>query len=324
MSQSDRNDPSGLITIGITTFNAADTLDRALESALRQTWKRIEILVVDDCSTDSSLSLLTRRAETINGIRVFSNLANAGVAASRNRIIAEAKGEFIAFFDDDDVSDPTRLEKQLQRILQYEARFAHGEPVICHTARTLVHEDGLSYCAPTMGEREGRRAPSGLDVARRILLGTPLEDGYGAMPTCSQMARTTTYRVLGGFDVELRRSEDTEFNIRLALHDGHFLGLSEPLVTQFMTKSSEKSLKEELRNLRLVMQKHRAVMEAEGLYEFCIRWLDAKHLLLEGDRLAFVKAMAIIATRWPSATYRRLAASRRNLSLNLAFSKFHR
>lgn len=312
-----------LVTVGLTTFNSADTVKYALRSALAQTWRPIEVVAVDDCSTDGTREMLYRLAERHPELRVFANAVNGGVAVSRNRILAEARGEFVAFFDDDDESLPERIEAQWTRILDYEREFAGGAPVICHTARRLVYPQGEERVEPTMGQTEGRRAPAGPAVAQRILLGKPLDDGYGACPTCSQMARLSTYRLLGGFDPALRRGEDTDFNIRLAEAGGHFVGIGRPLVIQTMTKTSEKNLAEEYRNLLLLMEKHRAIMERAGQYEFCRQWIDAKQAWLEGRRAAFVLALSSLVVTHPILTGRRLAIALPNIGLNRAFSRFH-
>lgn len=312
-----------LITIGLTTYNAADTVERALRSALAQTWRPIEVVAADDASTDDTLERLHALARQNPGLRVFSNAVNSGVAVSRNRILEESRGEFVAFFDDDDESQPDRISAQHARIVDYERDFAAGDPVICHTARRVVYPHGKSLNEPTMGQTEGRHAPSGPAVARRILIGEPLEDGYGACPTCSQMARLSTYRLVGGFDPQLRRGEDTDFNIRLAVAGGHFVGIGQPLVTQMMTPTSEKSLAEEYRNMQILMEKHRALMEGTGQYDFCLRWLDAKQAWLTSRRLAFLRELSYLALRHPLLTVRRLALALPNIGLNLAFSRFH-
>lgn len=312
-----------LVTIGITAFNAVKTVERAVQSALAQTWRPIEILAIDDCSSDGTRDVLDRLAEQHSELRVFGNAVNGGVAVSRNRIIAEARGEFVAFFDDDDESLPERVEAQLMRILDYEREFSDGAPVICHTARRLIYPEGTVRVEPTMGQIEARHAPAGPAVARRILLGVPLEDGYGACPTCSQMARLSTYRRLDGFDPALRRGEDTDFNIRLAETGGHFVGVGRPLVIQTMTKTSEKSLAEEYRNMLLLLEKHRAIMERAGQYDFCRHWIDAKQAWLEGRRADFVLALSSLALTHPVLTGRRLALALPNIGLNRAFSRFH-
>lgn len=313
-----------LVTIGLTTYNAVDTVKRALASALAQTWRPIEVVAVDDCSNDGTREILDRLATQHPELRVFSNPINGGVAVSRNRILDEARGEFVVFFDDDDESLPERIVDQHARITNYEKAFAAGAPVICHTARTLVYPHGEERVEPTMGQTEGKRAPAGPAVARRILMGMPLEDGYGACPTCSQMARLATYRLVGGFDPSFRRGEDTDFNIRLAEAGGHFVGIAHPLVIQRMTKTSDKSLAEEYRNMRLLMEKHRAIMEREGQYEFCRQWLDAKQAWLERRRMEFARRLLVLGLTRPALTFQRLHLALPNAGLNRSFSRFHR
>jgi glycosyltransferase involved in cell wall biosynthesis len=311
-----------LVTIGLAAYNAADTIERAVMSALSQTWRPIEIVVVDDCSSDGTREILERLSRRHSVVRVFHNAVNGGVAVSRNRILAEARGEFVAFFDDDDESLPERIVEQHARITGYEKQFAPDSPVICHTARKLVYPRGEEQAA-TMGQIEGKRAPAGIAVARRILLGAPLEDAYGACPTCSQMARLSTYKLVGGFDPSFRRSEDTDFSIRLAEAGGHFVGIGRPLVIQTMTRSAEKSLAEEYRNTIRLMEKHRAIIEREGQYDFCRDWLEAKQAWLERRRVDFIRRLLALALTHPVLTLRRLALALPNANLNRAFSGFY-
>lgn len=312
-----------LVTIGLTTYNAADSVVCAISSALSQTWRPIEIVAVDDCSTDATREVLDHLAALHTELRVFSNEVNGGVAVSRNRILEQARGEFVVFFDDDDESLPTRVEEQLGRIVDYEQKFAEGAPVICHTARTLHYPHGEVRLEPTMGQIGGKQAPAGSALARRILIGTPLEDGYGACPTCSQMARLSTYRLVDGFDPALRRGEDTDFNIRLALAGGHFVGIASPLVIQTMTKTFDKSLQEEYRNMRRLLEKHRDFLEREGQYEFCCEWLNLKQAWLERRRVAFAMRLLRLALTRPLLTLRRLYIALQNIGVNRAFSRFH-
>lgn len=312
-----------LVTIGITAYNAADSVAAAVASALAQTWRPIEIVAVDDCSSDGTRDELERLAGVHPELRMFSNAVNGGVAVSRNRILAEARGAFVAFFDDDDESMPERVAEQYRRICDYERDFASSALVICHTARQLVYPDGLQRVDRTMGETPGRLAPAGSAVARRILLGTPLKDGYGACPTCSQMARLATYRNLGGFDPALRRGEDTDLNIRLALAGGHLVGIARPLVRQRMTRTSDKGLAEEYRNMLVLIEKHRGMMEEAGQYGFCRAWLDAKQAWLEGRRAAFAGRFAALALAHPVLTARRFALALPNAAINRAFRRFH-
>ncbi len=312
-----------LVTCGFTAFNAAESIEGAIKSALSQDHSPIEIVVVDDASSDETPDVLSRLANQFPNIRVYRLEKNSGVAAARNRIIAEAKGEFVAFFDDDDQSLPNRVSAQYKRITNYEKQYSNGSPVVCHTARKVIYPKGETLIERTMGQVEGRVAPSGVAVARRILLGTPLKDGYGACPACSQMARLSTYRLLGGFDERYRRGEDTDFNIRLATKGGHFVGIAEPVVIQTMTKTVEKSLPEEHRNILQILEKHRAVIGEVNQYNFCRNWIDAKQAWLEGRKAEFILSMTMLAITHPILSGQRLFLALPNLAINRAYGIFH-
>lgn len=313
-----------LVTIGMAAFNAANSIEQAVRSALAQTWQPLEIVVVDDCSSDGTAAVLEDLAAYNPEMRVFRNAINSGVAFTRNRILAEARGCFVAFFDDDDESLPTRVTAQLRRILDYEHNHAYGKFVVCHTARRQLYPDGNERISPTMGQEADRVAPHGIAVAERILLGAPLKYGYGACPTCSQMARLETYHALSGFDPQFRRSEDTDLNVRLARAGGHFVGIAEPLVVQTMTGGSEKSLAEELRYTLMLLDKHRDILDEANQYAFCRQWIENKYALLAGQRGAFLFALVGMLARHPLATIRRLHLALPNVGLNRALSRLHR
>ena len=87
-----------LITVGIITYNASETVNKAIQSALSQSWRSIEIIIIDDCSTDDTFKKINSFAINNRKISVFRNNNNYGVGFSRNRVIKEAKGEFVVFF----------------------------------------------------------------------------------------------------------------------------------------------------------------------------------------------------------------------------------
>lgn len=96
------------VSVIIPTYNRAAYLPEALASVRAQTFKDYEIVVVDDGSTDSTADLLAGDAD----VRYIA-CEHAGVAAARNRGVAEAQGEFIAFIDSDDLWLPEKLERQV-------------------------------------------------------------------------------------------------------------------------------------------------------------------------------------------------------------------
>lgn len=311
-----------LISIGITFFHGSETIEKAVASALAQTWKNIEIIIVDDGSDDAEASALKALHSKHPEIIVISHEINKGVAASRNEIINRAKGEFLAFFDDDDESLPTRLEEQHKRIIDYEKKYAQGHPVICYTARLQEYPDCHRRYEPTMGTNNGL-APNGVVVALRILTGKPQPNIFGSIATCSQMARLSTYRSLQGFDTDFRRSEDTDFNVRAAKKGAHFVGISTPLVKQTMTLSSDKKLFHEKEYAFKLLEKHRVFIEGHTNYKFCVGWLTAKYHFLQKDYKNFVLKMLSLQTRNPILSLQRLIWALPNTEFNFKFMRWH-
>ncbi len=97
------------ISVVIPTFNRAHTIEQALESVFQQTYSALEIIVVDDASSDSTSKILH---QYIGRITVITNKSNQGVSYSRNQGIEAAKGDWIAFLDSDDLWDKQKLANQ--------------------------------------------------------------------------------------------------------------------------------------------------------------------------------------------------------------------
>jgi glycosyltransferase involved in cell wall biosynthesis len=105
-----------LVSIVIPAFNAASTIGETIASAQNQTHRDIEIIVVDDGSTDQTKDVVTLIARSDRRVS-YHYKSNGGVASARNLGIAEAKGAFVATLDADDLWYPTKLARQLERFL---------------------------------------------------------------------------------------------------------------------------------------------------------------------------------------------------------------
>lgn len=314
-----------LITVGITAYNAEDTIESAVLSALAQNWKPKEIIVVNDASSDRTGGIIDDLAMQNPGLRVIHHAENKGVAGARNTIIHEAKGIFLAFFDDDDRSDPMRLDKQYLRIVTYEEKHAGIREVICHCARIQTYPDGKEHYEPTAGMNEDGPCPRGEAMAKRILYGLPVDKGFGSMASCAQMARLSTYRTLDGFDEEFRRCEDTDFNVRFAQNGGHFAGIAEPLVRQAMTPGSDKTLMQDEDYARKLIIKHAIFIRNSGVSPlFCSRWLDAKTAYLRGEKGVFAWKMLKLFFKYPRLSYRRLKWAWPNRKFNKKAQEFYK
>lgn len=102
------------VSIITPAYNSALYLEESVNSVLAQTFTNWEMIIVDDCSTDSTYHLALSLAEKDSRIKVFQNEKNSGVAVTRNRALDEATGEYIAFLDSDDLWLPQKIEKQLK------------------------------------------------------------------------------------------------------------------------------------------------------------------------------------------------------------------
>jgi glycosyltransferase involved in cell wall biosynthesis len=109
---------SATISVVIPCFNSATTIERALRSVEHQTAKSHEVLVVDDASSDNTVSVVEQYARTSSlNIRVIKQSVNGGPSVARNAAWNEAAGEFLAFLDADDQWHPQKLELQLNAML---------------------------------------------------------------------------------------------------------------------------------------------------------------------------------------------------------------
>ncbi|MCD9535531.1 glycosyltransferase [Photobacterium carnosum] len=108
----DKNSP--LVSIITPSYNCIATIEKTINSVLSQTIEDWEMLIVDDCSTDSSYDLISNIYNTDKRIKITKNTINLGAPKSRNKLIGLSTGEYIAFLDTDDIWHPKKLELQIE------------------------------------------------------------------------------------------------------------------------------------------------------------------------------------------------------------------
>lgn len=104
-----------LVSVVTANHNGARHLPEAISSVLGQTLRELELIIVDDGSSDESVAVIERKAAGDRRLRLFKQPANGGPAAARNRALCEARGRWIAVFDSDDLMAPDRLESLVAR-----------------------------------------------------------------------------------------------------------------------------------------------------------------------------------------------------------------
>jgi len=223
-----------MVSVIIPVFNGQEFLAAAIESVLNQTWRDIEIIVVDDGSTDATSKIANR----FPAVRYFYQ-RHRGVAAARNLGVRVAKGELIAFLDADDLFVPTKLEKQVKYLQE------HPEIDRCYTEIrnfTDIPEDDLT------------------DRQKKVMTVYVRE----ILP--SLCARRSLFERNGVFDVALPYGEDTEWTDRLSiLEETRLYTLKEQLYLRRihqknLTASHECLRKETARHILLKSKMHAAII----------------------------------------------------------------
>ena len=211
------------VSVIIATFNGAAHVEKSLRSVLDQTMEDFEVVVVDDCSTDGTPNLVRGMGD--HRIRLAANEANEGVVASRNRCLSLARGAYVAMLDHDDLSLPTRLERQADYL------DAHGETVLVGTAAHTLE-------AGRMGPAKLKGPTTPELIGWMLLLSNPL--------VCSSvMFRAEAARRLGGLmRPDYAYADDFDLYHRMAAH-GRIARVDETLTVYRLHERNASRLHEE-------------------------------------------------------------------------------
>lgn len=112
-----------LVSIITPTFNSEKFISETISSVLNQTYANWEMIIVDDCSSDKTLEIITKFANSDSRIKSFQLEKNFGAGIARNKALEFADGKYIAFLDADDLWKPEKLEKQIDFIKKYNLKF---------------------------------------------------------------------------------------------------------------------------------------------------------------------------------------------------------
>lgn len=241
-----------LVSVIMPVYNRENTIRQAIDSVLCQTHYCLELIIVDDGSTDNTLKIV--QAYTDGRVRLIRQ-QHGGANKARNVGIAHAKGEYIAFQDSDDEWMADKLDVQLMR-LQREGYQA------CYGAITFY--DGHSvYTVPgDFEDQEKYEAGLGKVLAEYNVVGTP-----------ALMIKREVLELLGDeyFDERMPRLQDYEFAIRL-LKVCRLAYINRPLVNAFRTEGSITTNSSALYvSIGRIIQKHREFLDLEQFMDAAIR-----------------------------------------------------
>ena len=182
-----------LVSVVIPTYNRAGPLQEAIDSVIAQDYPRLEILVVDDGSSDETATVMQTYASTVTALRQ----EHAGVSAARNHGVAKSRGEYIAFLDSDDVWLPGKISAQI-------ALFRRCPQVqVCYTDEIWIRH------GVRVNPKAIHRKQSGWMFFQSLAL--------CLISPSSVMLRRTLWERLGGFDERLPACEDYDLWLRMCL-----------------------------------------------------------------------------------------------------------
>jgi glycosyltransferase involved in cell wall biosynthesis len=206
--------PQASVLIG--AYNSAATLDRAIDSILAQTLSEIELLVIDDGSTDESLAAARRAAARDGRVRVLEMGRNLGISRSLNEGLRAARAPFVAVQDADDHSDPHRLAAQLAVLRE--------RPDVA-----------------VVGSRMREVDPAGVELQARTKFACGEVNAalmrFNPIPNSSCCMRRDAVLSLGGYDPRYRYAMEYDLWLRLAEH-WKLVALDEPLSTRVMSATN--------------------------------------------------------------------------------------
>jgi glycosyltransferase involved in cell wall biosynthesis len=197
-----------LISVLIPAYNVQIYVEEAINSLLTQTYQDFEIVIVDDCSTDNTLSLLNTMAKKDGRIKVFSKDKNSGIVDTLNYGLQFCKGQYIARMDADDIAHPDRLLLQINYLNEHED----------------VHIVGSSTMTISMdGEpRQISKVPIGRNkIDKTLKFFSPCFHIW--------LARVSVYHMLNGYRA-LAPAEDYDFLLRAVSHGFRIENIDQPLM----------------------------------------------------------------------------------------------
>ncbi|HUC79802.1 MAG TPA: glycosyltransferase family 2 protein [Flavisolibacter sp.] len=195
-----------LISVLIPTYNVERFVEEAIRSIMLQTYQNLEIIIVDDCSTDKTYSILEQLATEDARIKLYRNRQNLKIVASLNYALSQASGKLIARMDGDDISAPDRIEKQYSYLVN------HPEVDLVGVSYYLINEDGEKL-------KEERFLTQIEKVNQATRYVSPVPHIW--------LARRSIYTVVG--DYRIPTAEDYDFILRAIDKGFHVTNLAEPL-----------------------------------------------------------------------------------------------
>lgn len=277
-----------MVSVIIPNYNRSELVCKAVQSIIAQTYKDIEIIVVDDGSTDDSVEKIKSIKD--NRLHVIRLEKNGGACTARNEGIIRAKGDYISFLDSDDQWIPVKLEKQIAFMESHDAS-------ACFSSYWFIGQDGKKEVRP-------QKKVDAKDIYSRLLI-------RNLVTTGTLLARKSVFEDCK-FDTRLSRYQDWDMALQIA-SKYKFEYIAIPLLTMYDQKISitnSTSVEKKLASLKYLYLKYQNDIEKSSkaksqflwtiaMYSFCLNSRDLEPLkdAVESDSTSIKKRMVLILSR---------------------------
>ena len=210
-----------IVSVNLTTYNRALILSKCLESIINQTYRDIEIIIIDDCSSDNTTEIVKKYQVKDNRIKYFRHSTNFGNAQARNTALENCKGFYVAFIDDDDEwIDKDKIKKQVEI---FENSDDQKLGIVCSG---IIRSKGN-------GEKKVEIAKVPKDIKYQVLKG-------GFIHNSTVLTKKNILEEVGGFDLNVCRGVDSEFFRRMIVLYGYNVIFMEAITTQYNEDSDNR------------------------------------------------------------------------------------
>lgn len=213
-----------LVSIIITTCNRFDIVTRAINSSLNQTYKNIEVIVVDDMSEDKTLEVIDEYISKNEKIRLFTNSDRLGLASCRNKGVENAKGTFVVFLDDDDELKDDSVEKRIKRYWELKD--------------SGVENIGVVYSGAEVHFTDSQKVSFNLPKVEGDIFESIRDKGLSTIPSSCLFNKKVIVDI-GGYDQSLVSSIDHDLWMKLAVNGYNIYSVNEPLSIIYETKNKK-------------------------------------------------------------------------------------
>ena len=223
-----------LVSVIMPAYNAADVLPDAVNSVLKQTYNLLELIIVDDFSSDKTYEIAKAFMDRDKRVYVYKNDINCGVSRTRNYGVSIAKGDWIAFLDSDDMWREDKLEKQVSFVV------SNPDAMISYTASAFID---------FYGNRYGYEMPAELKMTYSMLLKRNL------LSCSSVMVRSD---IMKRYNMERDDThEDYVTWLKILKETSFAYGINEPLLIYRLSPNSKSSNR--IRSAKMIFQSYRCV-----------------------------------------------------------------